>query len=124
MAKPEDFETVIYEIPHKARVEFEWIGEGLNGDYDADDPDDVPVLRFTATDLAADVPDEHPSRSAQDNSFATMMPATLPRAVVESVAKFLAHELADLPRWKILEERSWLDGKAARKIHAAKKGRK
>ena len=29
------------------RVELEWIGEGLDGDYDPDDSQDVPLLRFS-----------------------------------------------------------------------------
>jgi len=28
-------------------VELEWIGEGLSGDYDPNDPNDVPLLRFS-----------------------------------------------------------------------------
>lgn len=27
-------------------IDFDYIGEGLSGDYDADDPNDVPLLRF------------------------------------------------------------------------------
>lgn len=30
-------------------IEWEDIGEGLAGDYNPDDPDDVPLLRFTIT---------------------------------------------------------------------------
>jgi hypothetical protein len=28
------------------RVSLEWIGEGVDGDYDEDDPEDEPLLRF------------------------------------------------------------------------------
>jgi len=29
------------------KVELDWIGEGVSGDYQADDPEDEPLLRFT-----------------------------------------------------------------------------
>jgi len=29
------------------RVELEWIGEGIGGDYDPNDPNDTPLLRFS-----------------------------------------------------------------------------
>lgn len=34
-------------ISGKFRVDWEWIGEGVSGDYDPSDPDDEPLLRFT-----------------------------------------------------------------------------
>ena len=30
----------------QVKVELEWIGEGLDGDYNPGDPNDVPLLRF------------------------------------------------------------------------------
>jgi len=43
------FETMAVMDPKKpdVRVELEWIGEGYEGDYDPEDPEDVPLLRFT-----------------------------------------------------------------------------
>ena len=29
------------------RVDLEWIGEGIDGDYDASDSDDIPLLRYS-----------------------------------------------------------------------------
>ena len=34
-------------IRDSIKVELEWIGEGWDGDYQEDDPEDDPLLRFT-----------------------------------------------------------------------------
>lgn len=38
------------------RMELEHMGEGYNGDYDEDDPDDVPLLRFAFMSRRLDAP--------------------------------------------------------------------
>ena len=125
-------EMASFEIPGKARVEIGWIGEGNSGDYDEDDPKDTPLLRFDALDLAAHkTPQECEGgeacyerdprcRSAQDASYCTQLPATLPKDVLTSVCRAIAQDIADKPHWKrLLEEWSWVNEARARGIHKA-----
>ena len=64
------------------RVEFEAIGEGLNGDYFEDDPSDVELLRFyvsvTAQHMTDDMdgPDDHGYWTPQDSSYCTRVPTS------------------------------------------------
>jgi hypothetical protein len=100
------------EIPGKVRVTFQWIGEGMSGDYNPDDPKDIPVLRFDVEDLSAPDPEETVF------SYATAMSARLPKAVMKSVAQAFANALAADPNWKhVAEGLTWMDDRAARNIH-------
>lgn len=125
-----------FDIPGKARVEIGWIGEGSDGDYREDDPEDAPLLRFDAYDLARHpdprgVPDGSPSlpelectgfggccRGAQDASYCTQLWANLPKEVLASVCRHIAEAIADTTHWKrVLERLSWLTNDDAEKIH-------
>ena len=55
-------------------VELEDIGEGLSGDYDPKDKDDVPLLRFTV--LKGDEPVEDASYCTQVPTNITIVEAT------------------------------------------------
>ena len=62
-------------------LEWEWIGEGNQGDYDPEDPEDVPRLRAT---LKVD------GKRVTDGSYCTLASTTTPRKELEeSAAKFL-----------------------------------
>ena len=103
-------EDVVYEVPGAVRVTFEWVGEGWSGDYDPEDPEDQPLLRFTVDDLEKP-PDEYgqESRSWQDNSYCTQLPVWTPTDQLERIARAIARSTEDEYYWKrILEEWSWV----------------
>jgi hypothetical protein len=42
-----NFERIeVYSEDGLVRVDLDWEGEGIDGDYDGTDPDDVPLLRY------------------------------------------------------------------------------
>jgi hypothetical protein len=63
---------------HNVVVEIEHIGEGLNGDYNPNDPEDKRLLRFTV--LVNEVP-------VDDASYCTLIPADAPKGLQFMVAK-------------------------------------
>lgn len=119
-----------FTIPGKVRVEIGYMGEGLDGDFDDLDPDDYPHLRFDAHDLT-----QHKNttectghcgccRSAQDASYCTQLPATLPASVLKSVCRAIAEDIVDMTHWKrCLERWSWVDEEKAKKINGNMKGK-
>lgn len=134
---PEDFRDgslASFTIPHKVRVDIVWLGEGVSGDFNPEDEEDRPLARFDAYDLTKheDTTQCRGSwdccRGGQDASFCTSIPATTPKEILESVARYIAERIADASHWKrTLEKMSWLDEKDAEKIHesfkAGKEGR-
>jgi hypothetical protein len=114
---------VAFEIPGKVRVSLQWIGEGYEGDYDSDNPDDAQLLRLDAADLTKHAPAEYCSgsgccRSAQDASYCTLMTAELDREVAASMCEHIAKQLEGLPHWKRpLERLSWVDDEDASVHH-------
>lgn len=99
-------------IEGQVQVEIGYMGEGLHGDYNAKDPSDVPLLRIDAIDLTDQ------KRSEQDCSFCTLIPATTPKEVLESVCRHVALKLKDLDYWhRAMERISWLDQNEAVEIH-------
>lgn len=63
------------------QVELEYIGEGISGDYNPDDPNDVRLLRFTVTNK------DRQDEPSDENSFCTgHLTVDLPRAVLERAA--------------------------------------
>lgn len=113
-----------YEKAGQVRVEIGWIGEGVRGDFVEEDPEDVPLLRFDAYDLA---PHEDTTectgrfdccRGATDNSYCTNIPAWVPVQVLQSVCKAIALDIYDLSSWKRpLEGWSWLNEEKAFRLH-------
>ncbi|MHC4780197.1 MAG: hypothetical protein ACYTFG_16630 [Planctomycetota bacterium] len=113
-----------YEMPGKVRVEIGWIGEGFNGDFDPEDPEDVPLLRIDAYDLSPHADTTECTgrfdccRGATDNSYCTNIPAWVPPHVLESVCKAIALDIYDRDSWKrTLEGWSWLSEKKAYRLH-------
>lgn len=115
-----DEEMARYEIPGEVLVVFGWIGEGRQGDFDEEDKDDVPFLRFDAYDLKCPEDErDRECRSSQDNSYCTCLPAWTPLDVLESVCKAIAEAIFSESHWKrLLEEWSWVDLEDAEKIHS------
>lgn len=66
-----DAETVVCVSDDIIRVELVNIGEGLCGDYDPEDPDDINLLRFDASIKN----DEGEWEEIEDASYCTRLPA-------------------------------------------------
>jgi hypothetical protein len=115
----------IEEISADGRVKVEWIyiGEGLSGDYDPTDPNDIPLMRFDAyvnTQLvpssvidfeSSDVEDD-PWAMPQDSSYCTYVREDAETDVLRAYAILIAEELSDAldsGSWKrTAEECSWV----------------
>jgi len=77
------------------KVTLEYIGEGVDGDYNASNPDDVPFLRVSLSrkndgnenleDVAEDDNDDW--CAVTDGSYCTLLPATTDRALLKKAAK-------------------------------------
>jgi len=85
--------TLIDPLYPNVRVDFEWNGEGVSGDYNDDDPNDEPRLRFTVYRRE----DEEPTGWAQveDASYCTNVPARAPRNILARALKRIFDEVAD-----------------------------
>ena len=79
------------------KVTLEYIGEGVDGDYDEDNPDDVPLLRVSLSrknDGHENLEDvaEHDNDdwwAVTDGSYCTMLPATTDRELLKKAAKVM-----------------------------------
>lgn len=72
------------------RVCWEDIGEGICGDYDPDDPDDIPLLRFYV-----DIFRDGKWEEVEDASYCTQMPVTTPKPTLDRALRFLHAEYKD-----------------------------
>jgi hypothetical protein len=97
----------------KENVKIEWVdlGEGWDGDWDPDNPDDEPLLRFDVYRLDEKINDwvEIP-----DASYCTMFPANSPRRVRKKGLKFLMDEIFEPCSVghsvkKLCERLSWIE---------------
>jgi len=117
------------------RVDLDWEGEGINGDYDGTDPDDVPLLRYGVsrkfTDDCKDdrfyylTGEDFYGRKigewvgVEDSSYCTQLPIDAPRERLIDAAQFILDHVEDgvrdLNRQKrVYELLSWVclqDGK-------------
>jgi hypothetical protein len=108
-----------YKIHGQVKVDIGWIGEGSSGDYNPEDPNDEPLLRFTVTDLTKR------ARDSQDNSLCTSINAVLPKPMLIDVCRHIAECIVSEEHWKrMLESKSWLNSDDARHIHDLYEGRK
>ena len=93
------------------KIVFVDIGEGLNGEYNPDDPDDIPLLRFDSYTLVND--DWEP---IDDGSYCTQVRADAEDRVLDTLAATIAIGLADAckngssPK-RYLERMSWISEK-------------
>lgn len=72
------------------KVELESIGEGYNGDYDPDDPEDQPLLRFTVLKLV-----DGEWEQIDDASYCTELPESTPNDLQGLVLTFIMDEVYD-----------------------------
>ena len=122
------FETLeVVSADGEVLVELEYIGEGWDGDYDPEDPEDQPLLRYTLyrkyhqhldeTKLSqiceADDYEEDDWMAVIDGSYCTMLPADANRDALRDAARMILYYVHDAllhlsPREKRLFERlSW-----------------
>ena len=124
------FETIEYQpdIPTDYKVEWEYIEEGFDGDFNDEDPNDEPLLRFTVSKCAGKSKMTDPPDAAywetddeylyweqlDDCSYCTEVPVDTPKEVLMKMAKYI-YEIVyyDLSRGgsgkKICEKLSWIN---------------
>lgn len=93
-------------------VVWEYIGEGYEFDYQPDDPDDIPLLRFSVMALR---PEDGTAvfTPVDDGSYCTLMWVNAPKAVLERGANVIldtvAHNIAVKSSYRRdLEYLSWM----------------
>ena len=76
-------------------IEWEDLGEGLSGDYDPDDPDDVHLLRFTLYDTSKK---DFLGRREQvdDCSYCTLMPVDTPDNILMKALDYMLDEFVNV----------------------------
>jgi len=97
----------MYIIKKKCKVELVELGEGWDGDYDPNDPNDEELFRFDVY-LKKDGKWIDPG----DVSYCTQLPVTLTREKQRIALEIIVDRLYDQPvsYWKkICEELSWID---------------
>lgn len=106
-ADPDD----MYDTGTTIKITWEYIGEGMDGDYNPDDPNDVKLLRFYICKEDIDGWIE-----VDDGSFCTRMPIDTPRHLLAHGLKCIWEAVqdalnADESIRKICEEISWCEPK-------------
>jgi hypothetical protein len=97
----------------KDRVRVDWVnlGEGLCGDYDPDDPEDVNLLRFDVYEWCAE---DNEWYEPQDSSYCTQVPADTPEPRLYELLQIIMGEVHE-PLMnghsvkRICERLSWMD---------------
>lgn len=130
---PEDFETLeVCSDDNLVMVSLEWIGEGLSGDYDSKDPDDIPLLRFNLYRKFTEGDDEQKIinlcesdtyvdgdwMAVQDGSYCVQLSALDEHNHLYCAAKFILNQVeSGIRNWKrektLYQKLSWvkiLDG--------------
>lgn len=90
------------------KVDLEWMGEGWDGDYDENDPNDTPFLRFSVSKW-----DGKFWEAIDDSSYCTLLPATVSHDTAISVVKYIMSKVehlvvSGLPIKKTCEQLSWI----------------
>ena len=98
------FEITIEDVT----VELEDIGEGISGDYDPNDKDDIPLLRFTVWKDHVQV---------DDASYCTQVPTTISVTEATKVLSTIMNEVFEpvirgYSIKKMCERLSWIDSTA------------
>lgn len=93
----------------QVKVELEWIGEGLDGDYNEENPDDIPLLRFSVYKKINDQ-----WEAIDDASYCTQLPATIGMGTATVAAAHILRQVEDIVLEggsikKICEKLSWID---------------
>lgn len=85
--------TLIDPMYPRVRVDLEWIGEGISGDFNNDNPLDEQLLRFTVYRRE----DVESSRwhQVEGASYCTYLPATAPRSILTYALKRIYGKVAE-----------------------------
>ncbi len=110
-----DFET--WNKDHTVMVEWEYLDEGMDGDFDEDDPDDYPHLRFSVYKRgfnASKEDDKNPIEAIDDSSYCTTMPISVKKDTLVKLAKYILMMVEDDVKSgksikKCCERLSWID---------------
>ncbi|MHA2403848.1 MAG: hypothetical protein ACXADH_12710 [Candidatus Kariarchaeaceae archaeon] len=94
--------TDIEVIKGDRKVTWEYLGEGWCGDYDPDDPEDNPLLRFSCDELI-----DGDWEQMDNGSYCTRMPTNSPKEYLLRGAGIILEAIADICYKKRLEELSW-----------------
>lgn len=86
--RSEEWEDCVIGGPHGYHLTWTYIGEGLDGDYDASDPDDRPILRA----------DLHVPDNADGLSYATLATTSVPEERLREISRDLFDALPADPR--------------------------
>lgn len=86
------------------RVDFEHIGEGLDGDHNPHDPNDLPLIRFTTYRQT----DHGVWEEVPDGSYCTLLPTNTPTEALARAAEPILDALEQPSPKRRLEELSWL----------------
>ena len=102
-----DVEVTDHSAKPNIMVVWEWIGEGYEGDYNEDDPDDAPLLRFSVLTreqhpTEGDVGDWEP---AEDASYCTENVIDTPEADLKDMGLEILREFAS---GKGMDRMSWI----------------
>lgn len=105
-AAPEQEAGPIFAESEHTRIDLVWIGEGNDGNYDPDDPDDEPLMRFDVShrDKKGDKWEQ-----VDDGSYCTQLSRDLPRETLMKAAKLLLREIGNRYDKRRMEELSWID---------------
>lgn len=98
-------------INGEVRIQLEHIGEGLSGDYNESDPEDIPLLRFYVDRWNDAIQDWEP---VDDASYCTRLPTSISDEECEKALKILMDNFKDPVESrdsvkKLGEELSWID---------------
>ena len=89
------------------RLEWTWEDEGLNGDYNPEDPDDVALLRFTI--LKQDVWDKDTFWPVEDCSYCTQVEYGADTEALRGAGIAILQVFATAPsKKKAMETMSWI----------------
>lgn len=92
-------------IDGKYKVEWVNLGEGKDGDYNPDDPEDVALLRFDIS---------YNGELVQDGSYCTLLPADTPEKILRKGLERIMDTINDECRndgscsRRVFEELSWI----------------
>lgn len=95
-------------IEGKVKIELECIGEGYDGDYDATNPDDIELMRFTVL-----FRDGEEWCEVRDASYCTLLPEYISQERQEKALRLLMDEFrspveSGIGVSKLAEKMSWL----------------
>tara|TARA_Y100000361_G_scaffold151323_1_gene168546 strand:+ start:463 stop:822 length:360 start_codon:yes stop_codon:yes gene_type:complete len=93
-----------YLIRGNRKVELWQAGEGWNGDYNPDDPNDVELWRFDVQELVNGEWETMP-----DASYCTQLPVDIDFEITQKALHWIMEETFDTERVKkVCEELSWI----------------